>query len=69
MGFVILTAALLLGIVLGRIYGWMKYHYPEFQEEIRLRVARKQLLRAQAEAETELYRTEIDESLDARMQR
>lgn len=55
---------LILGFILGRIYGWMKYHYPEFQEEIKLRVARKRLERAKCEAETEEERMRIDKLFD-----
>ena len=60
---------LFLGILIGRVYGWMKYHYPEFEEEIRLKVAKKRAERARYEAEEEEYRREIDESLNERMLR
>jgi hypothetical protein len=57
----------LLGVLVGRTYGWMKYHYPEFQEEIKLRVARKRLERARYEAETEEQVARIDDVLESRI--
>lgn len=57
------------GFVLGRLYGWMKYHYPEFQEEIHLRVARKRAERYRHEYETEKIRGQIDDDLDRRLNR
>jgi hypothetical protein len=62
----LLVIALLAGIVVGRIYGWMKYHYPEFQEEIKLKVAKLRAERYRVEAEGERYRGEIDDELDRR---
>lgn len=59
----------LLGILLGRIYGWMKYHYPEFQEEIRLRVAEKRARRYRYEYEAERIRGQIDDDVDHRYER
>lgn len=63
----IFILGILLGVVLGRVYGWMKYHYPEFQEEIKLKVARKRLLRTRIEAEIEASRLDVDRLLEARM--
>ena len=40
---------LVLGVALGRAYGWMKYHYPESQEMIRLKQARLRSERARYE--------------------
>lgn len=58
---------LLIGIGLGRWYGWMKYHYPEFQEEMNLRVAMKKAERAKYEAQTEIERGKVDDELYRRM--
>ena len=58
---------LLLGILIGRIYGWMKYHYPEFQEKVKLEAARYRVERARLEAEEEEHRQRIDEILEGRM--
>lgn len=57
-------ACLVLGFILGRIYGWMKYHYPEFQEEIKLRTSEKRARRMQYEYEVERMRGRISRSLD-----
>lgn len=45
----------------------MKYHYPEFQEEISLRVATKRAARYRQEYEVEKYRGMIDDDLDRRL--
>ena len=58
---------LVLGVALGRAYGWMKYHYPESQEMIRLKQARLRSERARYEVEEEKSRAEIDRSLNRRM--
>lgn len=58
---------LVLGFILGRLYAWMKYHYPEFQEIIKLKVARLRAERARVEAEEEHYRGEIDDELERRI--
>jgi len=58
---------LILGIILGRIYGWMKYHYPEFQEAIKLKTAKLHADRMQEEARAERHRGEIDDELDRRI--
>ncbi len=58
---------LLLGFVLGRIYGWMKYHYPEFQEAIKLKTARLRAQRMQEEAKAERARGAIDDEIDRRI--
>lgn len=57
----------ILGVVVGRVYGWMKYHYPEFQEEMNLRVARKKAERVEYEAQAEITRGRIDDDLHRRM--
>ena len=57
---------LILGIILGRLYGWMKYHYPEFQEAIKLKQAKLRAERASYEAQEERYRGEIDDELERR---
>jgi hypothetical protein len=56
-----------LGVAIGRVYGWMKYRYPESREMIALKIARLRAERAKVEAEEEKFRTLIDESLDQRM--
>lgn len=61
------TASLLLGILIGRVYGWMKYHYPEFQEEIQVKIAQKRLERISIQADEERIRAQIDRSLDRRI--
>lgn len=58
---------LILGIIIGRWYGWMKYHYPEFQEEIKLRVARKRAERYRYEHEAELARGLTDDEIERRI--
>lgn len=63
----LLVTAVILGIVIGRVYGWMKYHYPEFEEEMNLRVARKKAERVRWEAEAECYRGAIDDEIDRRI--
>lgn len=60
---------LLLGILIGRVYGWMKYHYPEFQEKVKLEAARYRVERAKLEAQEEEARARIDEILEGRMGR
>lgn len=54
------VVCLIFGIVLGRIYGWMKYHYPEFQEKVKLETARYRLQRARVEADEAEQRMRID---------
>lgn len=63
----IFLIGVIIGIVIGRAYGWMKYHYPEFQEEIRVKVARQRLKRLEIEADEERIRARIDKSLDRRI--
>ena len=58
---------LILGIIIGRLYGWMKYHYPEFQEEIRLRVARKRAERYRYEYEADKARGMMDDEIERRL--
>jgi hypothetical protein len=60
-------ASLILGFILGRIYGWMKYHYPEFQEAVKLKAAKYRTERAMYEAREERYRGEIDDDLNRRL--
>jgi hypothetical protein len=67
MWFFIFLTGVIVGIAVGRLYGWMKYHYPEFQEEIRVKTARKRLERISIEAEEERIRARIDASLDRRI--
>jgi hypothetical protein len=55
------------GICIGRAYGWMKYHYPEFQEEIRVKVAQRRLERLEIEEAEERIRARIDRSLNRRI--
>lgn len=62
-----LIIGITIGIVIGRLYGWMKYHNPEFKEEINLRVARLRAQRAAYEAETHNYRMQEDMDLDRMM--
>jgi hypothetical protein len=59
--------SLILGFVLGRIYAWMKYHYPEFQEQVKLKAAKYRTERAMYEAQEERYRGEIDDDLNRRL--
>jgi hypothetical protein len=56
----------ILGIVLGRIYGWMKYHYPEFQEAVKLKSAKLRAERARYEAEQFRHEGEIDDEIERR---
>jgi len=58
---------LLLGILIGRVYGWMKYHYPEFQEAVKLKEAKLRADRYREEARGEKHRGEIDDELERRM--
>ena len=58
---------LVIGFALGRWYGWMKYHYPEFQEAIKLKAAKYRAERARYEAEEERFRGEIDDEIERRM--
>jgi Fe-S oxidoreductase len=67
MAYVVIIVSFLCGFAWGRAYGWMKYHYPEFQEEIALRIARKKAERARYEAEADRYRGMIDDDLDRRL--
>ena len=60
-------AGLVLGIIIGRIYGWMKYHYPEFQEEIKLKVARKRAERYRHEYEIDKARGMMDDEIERRL--
>lgn len=60
-------ACFILGILVGRLYGWMKYHYPEFQEAIKMRAARYRAERMRYEAEAERYRGAVDDEIDRRM--
>jgi len=62
-----LLAGLLLGVFLGRLYGWMKYHYPEFQEELALRVVKLRTERMKYEAQQERYRSQLDEEIERRL--
>jgi len=59
----------LLGIILGRLYGWAKYHNPEFQEMIKAKTARARAERMQWEARAERYAGEIDDELERRQAR
>lgn len=63
----LLICGVVIGILIGRAYGWMKYRYPESREMINLKVAKLRAERAQAEEETERIRRRIDDSLDERM--
>ena len=60
------VAGIAVGILLGRLYARAKYHYPEFQEMIRLRVARLRAERAKREEEEERTRAKFDRSLERR---
>jgi hypothetical protein len=51
----------ILGVAIGRLYGWMKYHYPEFREEIQAKVADARLRRKQIELREAQVQQEIDE--------
>ena len=46
----------IVGIALGRAYGWMKYHYPEFRAEIDMRVSQKRAAEAHFKAEETRHR-------------
>lgn len=59
--------SLVVGFILGRTYGWMKYHYPEFQEAVKLKAAKLRAERARYEAQEERYRGEIDDDLNRRL--
>jgi hypothetical protein len=52
------------GLIVGRLYGWAKYHYPEFQEKLKLDVARYRLQRARVEADEAEQRARIDRLYD-----
>ena len=69
MTFFLCVVCFILGVLLGRFYGWMKYHYPEFQEEINLRVSTKRAQRYRQEYEIERMRSKIDDDLDRRIHR
>jgi hypothetical protein len=60
------VVCLIIGFILGRIYGWMKYHYPEFQEAVKLKAARLRAERMEEEARAERARGMIDDELDRR---
>lgn len=62
-----LIAVFILGFILGRAYGWMKYAFPESQEMLRVKVAKLQAERAYHDARREKYRSEIDDSIDERI--
>jgi len=64
---ILFAFGLALGILLGRVYGKMKYRYPEFQEMILLKQAKLRAERAKYEAATERFRAEIDDLLSERM--
>ena len=57
----------LAGIALGRFYGYAKYHYPEFQMDIRLKIAEKRLRLAYLEAEEQQVKANEDEIIRERM--
>lgn len=61
------TFGLILGCAIGRLYGIMKYRYPEFQEAVRLKEAKLRAQRASYEAETERFQAEINDLLNERM--
>lgn len=63
----IFLLGLFFGIAIGRVYGWMKYHYPEFQEQINVKVAKARADRAEQEAREEKARRQIDDSLHERL--
>jgi hypothetical protein len=56
-----------LGILLGRLYAYSKYRYPEFQEKLLLDQAQIKAKRLRYEAEQERLRAQIDEILDQRI--
>lgn len=64
-GWLVLGA--IFGFLIGRYYAYMKYHYPENQEKIRVMIARHRLQRIQIEEKEEEIKARIDESLDKRM--
>jgi hypothetical protein len=65
----IFLLGLFIGIAVGNAYGWMKYHYPESKELIRVQVARARADRAEQEAREEKARREIDDSIHERVTR
>lgn len=58
---------LIIGVLIGRIYGWMKYHYEEFQEDIKLKVARKRAERYRYEYEIDRARGLMDDEIERRL--
>jgi hypothetical protein len=58
---------IVVGVLLGRAYGWMKYHYPESREMIAVKVARLRAERARYEYETEAARMKIDDLFAERL--
>lgn len=57
----------IVGMVIGRAYEWMKWHYPESVEMIRVKTAERRVVRLRIEEEEEEIRSRIDASLDRRM--
>jgi hypothetical protein len=58
---------LLLGTLLGRVYGWMKYRYPEFQEVVKLKETRLRRERMAEELKIDRIRAEQDEILNQQL--
>jgi len=67
MNYFLAVLIFLLGVAIGRAYGWMKYRYPESEEMVRLKIAKLRAERAQYEAEEEEFRSQINELLSKRM--
>jgi hypothetical protein len=62
-----IIVSFLSGFVFGRVYGWMKYHQPEFQEAIKAKAAKFRAERARYEADEERARGMIDDEIERRM--
>lgn len=61
-----LVLGLVIGCVIGRAYGWMKYHFPESQELIQLKITKTREERLTHEVNLERMRKELDEILRER---
>jgi hypothetical protein len=56
-----------IGILLGRWYEWMKWHYPESKEMIAVKLAQRRLERLRLEQACDDIKAEIDDDLDRRI--
>jgi hypothetical protein len=63
----ILLTGIVIGVCVGRAYGWMKYHYPESQEMIRVKIEQQRLRRLRVQEQQEIVRARIDKSLSERI--